>query len=262
MGCGAIGSGIAEAIHNGLHPRLVLAGIYDTNPDITSALCQKFNSTVIKKSFSELITCADLIVEAVSAPNTRSLLESIIKAKKDVMVMSVGVLLDAHELFESAKKSGCRILVPSGAVSGIDAIKAARLAGIDSVTITTRKPIRGLQGAPFIKQHNISLDKIIDETVIFDGTVTDAVKAFPQNINVAATVALASGSADKMRIRILTSPDFKYNRHEIDITGSFGRLTTITENLPSPSNAKTSYLAVLSGIETLRSFVDSIKIGT
>lgn len=263
MGCGAIGSRIAEAIHRSFHPAAVLAGIYDPDAEKAKRLSQTLHQTLLpKKSLADLLTVSDLIVEAVYAPDTAILLKRILDAHKDLLVMSVGHLLKADDLFQQAAHSGCHILIPSGAIAGIDAIKAASRIGIDTITLTTYKPPTSLQGSPFIIKNKISLNTILKETVLFEGTVDDAIAAFPQNINVAATIALASRAKDKLRIRIITSPEFTYNRHEIHMTGPFGRMTTITENNACPDNPKTSYLAVLSGIEALWSFCQTTKIGT
>ena len=104
--------------------------------------------------------------------------------------------------------------------------------------------------------------QIKKETILFEGNVKEAVKCFPQNINVAATIALASGTKDKLKIRIATSPEYKVNSHEIEMVGEFGRLVTKTENVVCPDNPKTSYLAVLSAVQTLKQYFEGVKIGT
>ena len=263
LGCGAIGSGVAKAIANEFSSLAVLSGVYDVLPAKALSVCTALgNPNLQQKSFEDLLKNTDLIVEAIASSDTLNLIRRIVQAKKDVLVMSVGQLLNADNLFLEAEKIGAHILIPSGAIAGIDAIKAVSRAGIREITITTRKPPRGLAGAPYIIQNKISLETITKETLIFEGTVDEAIKAFPQNINVAATVALASNAKDKMRIRLITSPDFHYNQHDIHVIGDFGQITTSTENRPCPDNPKTSYLAVLSAIEALRSFCQKRRIGT
>jgi aspartate dehydrogenase len=153
-------------------------------------------------------------------------------------------------------------LVPSGAVAGLDAIKAASQRNISKITLTTRKPTIGFTQNDYITSKRIDLSKIKKETVLFDGNVKEAVLHFPQNINVAAAIALASLAEDKMRIRIITSPEYTLNSHEIEVVGDFGRLLTRTENEVCPDNPKTSYLAVLSAIQTLKQYFQEVKIGT
>ena len=202
------------------------------------------------------------MVEAVNAQNTRGIIRQALKAKKSVLSMSVGKLLNASDLFRLAKQNKCHLLLPSGAIAGIDAIKAASLVGIDTITLTTRKPPAGFEGNSYLIQKGVSLSKIKKETTLFEGDVATAIKIFPRNINVAATLALASQSRKKIIIRIITSPRYKTNSHKIELTGKFGRIITQTDNVVCPDNPKTSYLAVLSGLQTLKQYCSGVFIGT
>jgi aspartate dehydrogenase len=178
------------------------------------------------------------------------------------LIMSVGKFIEGESIFELARKQGVRVLIPSGAIAGVDALKAVSSGRIDRITLTSRKPVYGFADNAYVQQKRINLSQITKETVLFDGNVREAVKCFPQNINVAATIALASRSKDKLRIRIATSPEFKVNSHEIEAVGEFGRLVTRTENVICPDNPKTSYLAVLSAMCTLKEYFQGVKIGT
>ncbi|MDP2654562.1 MAG: DUF108 domain-containing protein [Candidatus Omnitrophota bacterium] len=263
VGCGAIGSRIAKSVTRELKSFCRLTALYDI--DLTRAGMLERNLRargIVKRSFAQLLNNCDLMVEAVSAPVTRPLIRQALSSGKNVLAMSVGKLLNAQDLFALASRKGCKILIPSGAIAGIDALKAAGLVPIQSITLTTRKPVSGFANNPYIKKHGIDLAQIRGETVLFEGGVAAAVKAFPQNINVAATLALASRAANKLTIRILTSPDYQTNSHEIEVTGESGRITTRTDNVVCPDNPKTSYLAVLSGIQTLREFCLGARIGT
>jgi len=263
LGCGAIGSRIAKSIKTHCNDQAVLAALFDINP-AKSVNLQKYvpYRNIVKRSYPELLNSCDLVVEAVNAPDTRQLVRQALLAKKDVLVMSVGKFIEGESIFKLAQKQGVRVLVPSGAIAGIDSIKAASLQRIDRITLTTRKPIYGFADNTYVQEKRINLSQIKKETILFDGNVQDAVKCFPQNINVAATIALASNAKDKLRIRISTSPEFKVNSHEIEMVGEFGRLVTKTENVVCPDNPKTSYLAVLSAVRTLREYFQGVKIGT
>jgi aspartate dehydrogenase len=263
LGCGAIGSRIAKSIKTQCSDHAVVSALFDINPAKAINL-QKYipQKNVVKKSYQELLTSSDLVVEAVNAPDTHQLVRSAILAKKDVLVMSVGKFIEGESILKLAQKQGVRVLIPSGAIAGIDAIKAASLQRIDHVTLTTRKPIYGFADNTYVQERRINLSQIKKETILFDGNVREAVKCFPQNINVAATIALASNAKDKMRIRIATSPEYKVNSHEIEVRGEFGRLVTKTENVVCPDNPKTSYLAVLSAVRTLKEYFQGVKIGT
>jgi len=263
VGCGAIGSRIAYSIQKDLKKDCRLNGLYDINQTTVEQLAKKLSlNKVIKKSIPELIKNCDCMIEAVSAKNTRDIIHQALKAKKDVLSMSVGKLLNASDLFRLANQNRCHLLLPSGAIAGIDAIKAASLVGFDTITLTTRKPPAGFYGNPYLLEKGIDPSKIESETVLFEGDVATATKIFPRNINVAATLALASQSRKKITVRILTSPKYKTNSHEIDATGPFGRIRTETNNVVCPDNPKTSYLAVLSGIQTLKQYCSGVFIGT
>jgi aspartate dehydrogenase len=179
------------------------------------------------------------------------------------MIMSIGGLLANLALFSLAKKKKCRVILPSGAICGLDGIKAASIGGIKKVTLTTRKPPQGLKGAPYVVKNNIDLDSITDEKVIFEGTAEEAVRGFPKNVNVSAMLSIAGLGPQKTRVRIITAPQYTRNMHEIEVEGKFGRLVTRTENVPFPDNPRTSFLAALSAVATLKQILDdTIKIGT
>jgi aspartate dehydrogenase len=241
-------------------------GLYDINRYKIEKLARKF-SLKIKTDINlqELIKKSDCMIEATSAADIRPIVTATIKAKKSILVMSVGKLLNSLDLFKLARKNKCHILLPSGAIAGVDAIKAAGLRRINKITLTTRKPPAGLMNNAYLMKKGIDLMKLKKETVLFSGNVDSAVKKFPQNINVAATIALASQVKKKrypFNVRIMTSPYYRRNIHEIEMEGDFGKMVSRTENVPCPDNPKTSYLAVLSGLQTLRQYCTGILVGT
>ena len=243
LGCGAIGSRIAKSVKKELKATYRLNGLYDITHEKAYQLEKSLKiNNLIKPSFKKFLSSVDIVVEAVNSPDTAWIIKQAIKARKHVLSMSVGKLLKSSDIFRLATKNRCCVLLPSGAVAGIDAIKAASLGNISSITLTTRKPPGGFGHNPHLISRGINLAKITEETVLFQGTVDEAVKYFPQNINVAATVALAA--------------------HELEVLGDFGRIVTRTDNVVCPDNPKTSYLAVLSGIQTLKQFSQGLKIGT
>lgn len=263
VGCGAIGGGIARYIQKRLKKDCQLTGLYDIEYKKAERLRRELGLRGVEKSsLKSLIQHCDLMIEAVNSPSTRPIIHQALMHRRDVIAMSVGKLLHASDLFRLARKHHCHLLLPSGAVAGIDAIKAAALGRIYQIRLITRKPLESFLYNPYLKEQGFDLARIKDETILFDGDVATCVKFFPQNINVAATIALASGAQDKMRVRIMTSPDYKNNSHEIQVIGDFGEITTLTENIVCPENPKTSYLAVLSAIQTLRQFCQRTYIGT
>ena len=186
---------------------------------------------------------------------------AVLAAGKHLMVLSVGGLVGVlDEWARLAEKHGCRILVPSGAIAGLDGMKGAREGDITSVTMETRKPPRGLAGAPWIEQQKIDLDAITEETLVFEGPATEAVKAFPANVNVVAAVSLASIGPERTRIKIFAVPGQERNQHRITIEGDFGRLQIEIENVPS-ENPRTGKLSYLSAIAMLRELGAPVQLG-
>ncbi|MCX5665853.1 MAG: aspartate dehydrogenase [Candidatus Omnitrophica bacterium] len=262
IGCGTIGSEMARACQDMLKSSVDLVGICDLVEEKALGLQKSLKEKTPVLKFDELIKRSGLIVEAAGAKISAEILKKAIAGKKDVLIMSIGGLLGNESLLDKAERSGIKVYLPSGALCGIDGLKSASVGRIDSVTLTTRKPPKGLAGAPYIINNNIDLSSIKEETVIFEGTASDAVKGFPQNVNVAAVLSLAGLGAANTRVRIVTSPDYTKNIHEVEIKGESGTITTRTENLPSKVNPKTSQLAVYSAIATLKGIVKSVRIGT
>lgn len=263
VGCGAIGSRIAKSITSELKNHCLLTGLYDINPVRSQDLAKRLKRVnTVKKSLSELIRSCDFLIEAINSDETGAIIHKAIRAKRSVLAMSIGKLLNSQNLFRLAERNKSAILLPSGAIAGLDAIKAASLVSIDRIALTTRKPPSGFVKSKYIRQKGIDLNAIKTETIVFDGTVDEAVEAFPENINVAATLALASGVKNRIRVRIMIDPDLKQNSHEVEAIGEFGRITSRTENVVCPDSTKTSYLAALSAIRTLKQYFQAVKVGT
>jgi len=262
VGCGTIGTELAKACLGRLNGRVVLNALYD----IDSARSEKLSSLLHKRiavgSIDALIKRTDLVIEAANGECAALLLSKAVSKKKDIMIMSVGGIIGRERLLDAANAKSVRVYFPSGALAGIDALRSAGAARIDSVRLTTRKPPRSLEGAPYCVSRNINLKGLSKETVIFDGPASRAVKAFPQNINVAALLSLAGIGAKKTRVRIIADPKVTKNIHEVEVRGSSGVIRTRTENDPFPGNPKTSFLAALSAIATLEGIVGTVRYGT
>lgn len=267
IGCGTIGSQLAMSVDSDKIANASLVALFDVIETNLQNLKSKLHSD--PEAYSDygrfLASGADIVVEAASQDAVRSFGKSILEAGKEMMVMSVGALADAtflSELLQAAAKKGCRIYVPTGAIAGIDAIRSVRHL-LDSVTLTTTKNPKALAGAPFFETSKIKLDDIAKSTVIYEGAAAEAVRAFPANVNVAAVLGLAGIGVDKTKVRIVADPQAATNRHEIAAAGSFGEIRIMVSNMPSPGNPKTSFLAVLSAIECLRSICDDgMRIGS
>jgi len=262
VGCGAIGNQIARGLASGLVPGAQLAAVCDSTLGKAQALADSLRPHPDVVSLQELVAQVDLVVEAASAASAPEIVQAALTASKQVLVMSVGGLLSRDELVTLAAESGIKIIIPSGAIAGVDAVKAAAVGKIESVTITTIKPPKGLAGAPYIREHQLALENLSAPTVVFEGSALEAVKAFPANVNVAATLSLAGIGPEKTRVKVVADPQTTMNAHEVEVIGEFGRMVARTENRPSPLNPKTSHLASLSALAALRCVVGELRVGT
>jgi aspartate dehydrogenase len=262
IGCGTIGSEICRAIDRGI-VRAELAGISDIDRSKSNDLARSLKKGARVFDQAGLIKLSELVVEATSKAAAPSIIREVLGCSKDVLVMSVGGLLEStDELLELAKNKGRRIYVPSGAIAGLDTVKGAIVGSVSKVTLTTRKPPAGLKGAPYIVENKIDLENLQEPTIIFSGPASKAVLGFPANVNVAAALSLAGIGSEKTIVRIIADPDCDRNTHEIEAEGEFGKLVARTDNVPAPFNPKTSQLAALSAIALLRRITSSLVIGT
>ena len=263
VGCGAIGLEIARSIDRG-DVAADLVAIFDRNEEKARELVGGLEKKPSLLDLEGLVERSDLVVEAASQRAVAGVAKAALDRGRDLMIMSVGALLDPglYRMVEGlARDRGCRVYLPSGAISGLDGLKSAGAGRIDLVTLTTTKNPKGFAGAPYIEEKKIDLEGISEPTVIFEGPAEEAVLAFPANVNVAATLSLTARGS-RVMVRIVADPEIEVNIHQITAEGDFGRITTRVENVPSPRNPKTSYLAALSAIATLRSITEPLKIGT
>ena len=210
-----------------------------------------------------LLNKAGLVIEATKPDAVWDIVKRSLSSGADIMVMSVGGLLEKyHELESLARGKDRKVYIPSGAICGIDGLRAAKNCKINKVTLTTRKPPRAFLGIPYVLKRKINLEKIAEDTVIFEGSALMAVRAFPQNINVAATLSLAGLGEDKTTVRLIASPRLTRNIHEVEIDSEAGKINCRSENMIHPDNPRTSFLAVLSAVATLKGILAPIKIGS
>ena len=274
IGFGTIGSQIARSIdREGLSSLASLSFIVDSSLDrlkvarmsLPNSVPQLF-SNADSLFHSESYKTTQVIVESASGIAVRQYAKSILSDGKYLVIFSVGELVDAkfmRELELEAVEHAGIIHIPTGAIAGIDAIKSVR-SNLDQVLISTTKNPKSLAGAPFFDIYeNTRLGELRDRTVLYEGNVRTAVELFPSNVNVFAAVSLAAGNISKIKVRIIADPSITVNRHEIEVKGDFGLLQIIANNIPHPENPRTSTLAVLSAIETIRSACNQmIRIGT
>ena len=266
LGCGAMGTQIALAIDSG-KISATLTHVFDESKDASALLVEKLTNKpeIVENSHLLSSNPLDIVVEAASQDAVRDAGLSILQNKKDLLIMSVGALLDEsiYDILSDACKDFKKtIYLPSGAIAGLDGIKSVK-DELESLSITTTKHPRSLKGAKFFETSDINLDEINSSTVIFEGTAKEAVSLFPTNINVAALLSLTGIGSERTNVKIVADPNTDKNTHHIEAEGKFGKMTFTIENYPDENNPKTSRLAILSAIETLKKYCsDDIQIGT
>lgn len=252
VGCGNIGADLCIALQKGDIPAEIVA-LTDIDQERAKLLQRTFQLNAQIGSLDETAVAADFLVECADASAVEGVLEVAMRHRKGCLIMSVGGLLANPELLERARASSAHVQIPSGAICGLDGVRSAMEAGLHSVTLTTRKPPKGLEGAPYLIEKKISLDNLSEPRVIYEGNALEAAKAFPKNINVAGALSITGIGPVETKVRIIADPDATENTHEVLAEGAFGRMQTITTNMPSPRNPKSSYLASLSACAELRS---------
>ncbi len=249
VGCGAIGSEMAHAAED--MEDIAEIWLHDVDPDAVESLSHLSKAHVAKDA-ADLVARVELLVECANKGVVQTAVKDILGKGGSAMLLTVGALADdelRNELVALARAHGGRLYIPSGAVMGIDGLRGAAESELKSVTLVTTKP-------------NAGLDREVDKwTLLFNGSARDAVKAFPKNVNVAATLSMAGLGFDNTWVQVAVDPLATLNSHKVIIEGAFGRARIEVENLPSPHNPRTSHLASLSAIALLRRIVSPIQIG-
>ncbi|MBU1153055.1 aspartate dehydrogenase [bacterium] len=259
IGCGAIGSYICQNIKD-ISP-LELKAIFDQEEEKAIKLSRCLPEPVKVLPGEVLIREVDLVIEAASQEAVKKYIKEALYLGKNVLIMSVGALVDDLKILEIAKEKNCQIYIPSGAIAGIDGLKSASVGKIKKVEINTTKSVKSLIDAPYVIKNKLNLKELTNKTRIFAGTALEAATSFPKNINVSAILSLAGIGFEKTLVNIYADPETNINTHEISIEGDFGKINLKCENLPSPFNPKTSFLAALSAVATLKQIVNPLKIG-
>ena len=261
IGCGTIGTALAKILVKDFRVHAKLLYVADHHPEKITRLKRQLKTPVRRVPVDQLILDCDFIIEAASATVSKKIAFQALKRNKQVLVMSVGGLL-GPSLAKQVQKSRGKLWVPSGAVAGVDGLLGAREAGLKKVTLKTCKPPAGLKGAVYFQKKKFPVLRGKKEVCVFRGSAAQAVKAFPQNVNVAAVLSLAGLGPKKTRVEVWTSRAYRKNQHEILIHSRAGTIRTVTENVPAPKNPKTSALAFYSAAATLRKVFSQFRIGT
>jgi aspartate dehydrogenase len=211
---------------------------------------------------SELAAHADMVVECAPAAFFDEIAVPAIEAGCVFIPCSCGRLIERGALIERAKETGARIIVPTGALVGFDAVRAAAEGQINEVRMVTRKPPKGIHGAPYIEDNNIDLSDLSEPLKVFEGTVREAAAGFPANLNVAAALSMAALGPDHTIIELWADPTKTRNEHTIIVDSDASYFEIKIAGIPSPDNPATGLLTPLSVIATLKGLVATFRVGS
>lgn len=260
-GLGAVGLVVARRLEAGI-PGLTLTAISVRDAAKAQRFLPRVGSGIALAEPGGLAALCDVVVEALPPALFLAVARPTIDAGRLFMPLSVGQLLVYGDLIDRARATGARILPPTGALLGLDAVRAAAEGEIRSVTMVTRKPPNGLEGAPYLAEHGIALSGLTAPLKVFDGSARDGARGFPANVNVAAALSLAGIGPDRTRLQIWADPGVDRNIHRIEVDTDSARFSMQIENVPSAENPRTGRITALSTIAALRGLVSELRVGT
>ncbi|UCF08635.1 MAG: aspartate dehydrogenase [Thermoplasmata archaeon] len=262
IGCGAIGSTLAKAAE--AIEEIDDVFVFDKSHVCSRVMEEKLSKAKSVLTIEELIQHSDFIIEAASQEAVSLFAKDILEGGKDMLIMSVGALVDdsfRSELESTAREHDAKIYLPTGAICGLDGLNSAAASGIEEVTLETTKPPMAFEGVSYLEEKGVDVKALSSPTVIFEGNAKEAVRLFPKNVNVAATVSLAGIGFENTKVRLVADPGTEQNRHVITAKGQFGSMKAEINNLPFDRNPKTSRIAAQSAIAALKKIVGTYWVG-
>ena len=260
-GLGAVGLDVARRLIDGAVPGLVLTAVAVRDADKARRVLPQVGDMIALRTATALADDCDIVVECLPPTLFREVAIAAIDKGRIFMPLSVAQLLENPDLIERARATGARIIVPTGALLGLDAVRAAAEGTIHSVKMVTRKPPAGLEGAPYLRDHNISVAGLKEPKKVFDGTAREGARGFPTNVNVAAALSLAGIGPDCTTLEIWADPTVTRNTHTITVDADAMRFTMTIENVPS-ENPRTGKSVAPSTVAALRGLVSELKVGS
>lgn len=261
-GLGAIGTAVARAIETGRVPGIHLAAASARDQMKAARAIPSLRPPQRLLDFAGLAEAADIVLECLPPEHFAAAAVPAIERGRIFMPLSVGMLIDHMELVDRARETGARIIVPTGALLGLDAVRAAAEGKITSVRIVTRKPPAGLAGAPWLVQRGISVEGLDEPLRVFEGSAREAIAGFPANVNVAVALSLAGIGPDATRAEIWADPGVTRNTHTIVVKSDSSDLTMTIENIPSEENRRTGKITALSVLAALRRLTAPLVVGS
>lgn len=260
-GLGVIGGAVARRLTAGLEG-MQLVAVTSGGRDKAERALAGMGAAADLVSPIELADRCDIIVECAPTQAFMSIAEPAMQAGRQMVTVSAAALIENMQVVDLARDKGGRIIMATGALLGLDAVRAAALGEIYSVTMITRKPPRSLKGAPHLDVIGVDVDRLTAPTLLFDGSARDGARGFPANVNVAAALALAGIGPDRTQLQIWADPSLERNTHTIKVDADSARFEMTIENIPSLEKPGTGRITALSVIAALQGLTSPLKVGT
>ncbi len=261
-GLGTIGLNVARRVDAGEAGDMVVSAVSARDVRRAAENISGFDHIPAIVAIEDIGEHCDVVLECAPKSVFDALAASAISNGCIFIPLSVGALLDRPDLVEQARATGARIVVPTGALIGLDAVKAIAQGNVTSITMVTRKPPRGLKGAPHIAATGVDLDSVSEPLKVFSGTAREAAKGFPANVNVAAALGLAGIGPDRTMVEIWADPTIKHNTHTITAKSDSSDFTMTIQNVPTEENPPTGKITALSALATLQRLTSPLVVGT
>ncbi len=261
-GLGAIGMKVARAVDRGDIPGFRLTAVSANDKDRAKARIADFQTPPEVTGLAGLSERADVVVDCAPASVFAEVAGPAIARGRCLMPLSVGALLEHMDLVDQATQTGARIIVPSGAMLGLDTVRAMAVGTIHRVVLQTRKPPAGLADAPHLVKNNIEIENLTEAKRVFKGTAGEAAKAFPANVNVAAALALAGIGPERTEVEVWADPAIDRNRQSVTIESDTGEAVMTINNIPSEENPRTGKIVANSVIAALQRMTAPLVAGT
>lgn len=256
VGCGAIGNKLAKAADEMEEVKRIY--LIDSKAEIANKISEDLQKAIVVNSVEDELYHCDLVIEAASQTAAKDIISKTIGRGVDIMIMSVGALVDddfRKMVYNKAKNCDSRIFIPSGALFGTDGLRAASQDELSVVELISTSGSKSLANVDYFKDHGIDINQIKEKKVVYSGAAREAVKFFPQNMNIAATIAILGVGFDKTTVTIVFDPNTDTNTYELIIKGAFGSSYSRTSNVSDSNTPSTSYLSSLSAIATLKRII-------
>jgi aspartate dehydrogenase len=260
-GLGTIGSAVARRLTAGLEGMDLVAVTSGRRERAQQALAA-IGSKAAVVTPEELAAGCDVIVECAPTAAFLSIAQPAMEAGRLLVTVSAAALIEHMEIVERARATGGRVIMATGALLGLDAVRAAAQGEIHSVTMITRKPPKSLKGAPHLDKIGVDMDRVTEPTMLFAGSAREGARGFPANVNVAAALALAGIGPDRTSLEIWADPTLERNTHTIKVDADSARFQMTIENIPSIEKPGTGRITALSMIAALEGLSSPLKVGS